>query len=163
MIWGVDLGTRSASIVGLGETLHTASVTCAKNWDRYQELSWIARSVRSQVVLGDTVFVEEPPLAGSRNVRTALQLAQVLGAILSGVGIEAYPVPVSSWKKGTVGSGNATKEDVSDWLSEQHPGYSASCGDDQNLIDATCIALYGQQLLYRARVLGDPDSPLAAR
>jgi len=101
-------------------------------------------------------FIEEP-LVG-RGVRSSLQLAQMAGALIYSLGqrnLGAFTelVPVSRWKGRTVGKGNASKEDVKDWLKSTHPGYAAACGDSQDLIDATCIALYGAEIVAQSRSL----------
>jgi hypothetical protein len=54
---------------------------------------------------------------------------------------------VSSWKKGTIGRGNATKDEVSAWLGEHHPKYARQCRGDQDLTDAAAIYLYGRAAL----------------
>jgi Holliday junction resolvasome RuvABC endonuclease subunit len=102
------------------------------------------------------VFIEEPVLAGRRNVRTTLQQAQLVGALLAATTAftrYVYLVPVGKWKAGTVGSGNASKPDVALWLNGVHPAYSAACGGKQDLIDACCIALYGDQVACLASTL----------
>lgn len=142
-IWGVDLGVRSlyvARIDGSVLTLFSKSYRIHKQ-SRGDELAGL------HAWLGDTlehgpVAIEEPPLAGSRNLRTFLALAQVSGITAAAAGPEAILVPVSSWKKGTVGNGAASKDLVSAWLRRVHPDYHKACAGDQNLIDATCIALY---------------------
>ncbi len=76
-----------------------------------------------------------------------MQLAQTAGALLSAIDSPCYLVPVTSWKKDVVGKGNASKEEVAKWLEEfQNPRYLA-CEGDQNRIDATCIAMYGEAIV----------------
>lgn len=102
------------------------------------------------------VFMEEP-LVG-RGVRASLQLSQMAGAIMYDIGFagksESFMlVPVTRWKQATVGKGNASKEQVKEWLIRQYPVYAAACGDSQDLIDATCIALYGAAVVAQSRSL----------
>lgn len=102
------------------------------------------------------VFIEEPPVAGARNLRTALKLAQAVGAIVASVTgsyTRCYFVPVATWKKATVGKGNATKQEVALWLSRLHPSYAAQCDGSQDLTDACCIARYGIGVVADATVV----------
>lgn len=147
MIWGIDLGVRSIYLSGIKEngSLHTVDLVVAQKMSsRSVELTVLGNSITGIISEEDSAFVEEPPLAGSRNIRTALQLSQLMGAVMACAPGHTYEVPVSSWKKATVGRGNASKEEVAKWLSQEHPQYYQRCSGDQNLVDATCIALYGQ-------------------
>lgn len=147
MIWGVDLGVRSAHLFCVDQP-QTVSVVIPKMTKRGLELRALRHQLSEFITREDVVFVEEPPLAGSRNVRTFAALNQVYAIVLSSTS-EAYSVEVGTWKKQVVGKGNATKEEVSTWLEVDHSAYSALCGDDQNLRDAACIALYGRAVLDR--------------
>ena len=142
-IWGVDLGVRSAYAAGLdGDDLTLACLIQRPNkTSRSHELRLLHEWAITTFAPGDAVYIEEPPLAGSRNLRVFLHLGQVSGVLASAC--EATLVPVSSWKKGTVGNGAASKEHVAAWLRRHHPNHHVRCGGDQNSIDATCIALYG--------------------
>ncbi len=62
-------------------------------------------------------------------------------------------VNVMAWKKDIVGKGNASKDEVAAWLEVHHPDYYEQCHGDQNLVDATCVALYGRLVMDRAEVL----------
>lgn len=148
MIWGADLGVRSVHLFCL-DAPHTVKVDIPKMSTRGLELRALRYGL-AEVIDHDMVFVEEPPLAGRRNIRTFAALHQTYALVLSCTP-EAYSVEVSTWKKEVVGKGNATKDEVSIWLNEQLPDYSALCGDDQNLADAACIAVYGRAVLDRLR------------
>ena len=105
------------------------------------------------------VFCEEPVSAGARNLRTYGQLAMSVGAILSGTTLytpKCYLVPVSKWKMVTVGSGNASKEQVALWLNRVHPSYALDCAGSQDLIDACCIARYGLSVMADSLLLSAP-------
>lgn len=143
-IWGVDLGVRSAYAAGLGDggvLVLDCLLQRPNKISRSRELRLLHEWAHRTFAPDDAVYIEEPPLAGSRNLRVFLHLGQVAGVIASAC--EAVLVPVSSWKKGTVGNGAASKELVASWLSRRHPDLYRQCGGDQNRIDATCIALYG--------------------
>jgi Holliday junction resolvasome RuvABC endonuclease subunit len=146
---GIDVGIRSFAMVHLSESgFHipmTYSVPKGSRWYELQSLSNAAITIANDP--DDICFIEEPPLAGSRNVRTALQLAQTCGALLGVIPVKCYLTSVGEWKKTVVGKGNATKEEVGEFLNAHFPELYELCSKDQNLIDATCIALYGDSIV----------------
>lgn len=154
-IWGVDLGVRSFHAAGLhGQDLTLSEcvlatpkkVSAQGPWERGQELAELARFFRSMLQPWDHVFIEEPPAAGSRNLRTFLKLGQTSGALATAAGMLGASVtfvPVDTWKMTVCGKGGVPKDVVRSVLTERAPGYSAQCQEDQNKVDATCIALFG--------------------
>jgi Holliday junction resolvasome RuvABC endonuclease subunit len=143
-IIGIDLGVRVAHV---STARHCFSVGLKpKQGTRYEEIQCIAQALKTEADTewGSDVYayVEEPVVAGARNLRTSLRMAQVSGAILSVMSGEL--VPVSTWKKAVVGKGNATKDDVRAYLQSQ-PEFKETHGK-QDWIDATCIRLYGAKL-----------------
>jgi len=143
IVWGADLGVRSVYLCKWedGKVDHTF-YNIKKPKDRWKELQEITLMIKN-TIKGDLLFVEEPVVAGVRNLRTSLKIAQNAGAVFAGSGIPATFVPVSSWKKEIVGKGNAKKEEIAEFLKIKHNEMWANCNEDQNLIDATCVALYG--------------------
>jgi Holliday junction resolvasome RuvABC endonuclease subunit len=106
----------------------------------------------------DYVFIEDVLIGNNR--KYSLQLAQSLGAVLSSLGLlsleqplDVHLVNVSTWKKDVVGSGNASKEDVRNYIHEIHSAYAVSCGSDQDRYDAACIGYYGHLIADRAEAL----------
>ena len=103
------------------------------------------------------VFVEHP-LVGRAGAHATIVQAQVQGIVMltsvrfgaSGV----YEVNVQSWKKAVVGHGGANKERVKSWLGEHHSTLSQLAGDDQDLVDAACVSLYGLDVIRRGEKLG---------
>lgn len=98
------------------------------------------------------VWVEEPVVG--KNARGALMQGQVHGvamtaALQSGI-TSVYSVGNTAWKKETVGAGNAPKSRCREWLASEHPELASNCGDDADLVDAACIAVYGRGVLARA-------------
>jgi hypothetical protein len=145
---GIDVSTRHIAIAcprakwarKVHRTVRGSPLTEAA------ELAGLARDAladRFGRLPGLFVFVEAPVLAGARNIQTTVRLAIVTGALGQALGGNARLVPVSSWKKAVVGHGNATKADVAEWLALHEEGLAALCGRDQDLVDATCVALYG--------------------
>lgn len=138
---GVDIGVRSLYIFS-DDGPHRV---VAKKTSREDELSELLQHFRQFVGHGDTVFCEEPPLAGTRNIRTFMSLSQISTIpLLSGA--RCVMVPVATWKKHVVGHGNATKPDVDVWLATNHPCMHAKCAD-QNDVDAACLYLYGRTVI----------------
>lgn len=155
MIAGIDIGVRSFAIVGSDGPEDEPLLyyyELAKGKSRYEELRDVSATIRDLTCDKDVLFVEEPPLAGGRNIRTFAALNQMVGAILSATAAQSYLVPVDSWKKATVGKGGVSKELVAEWLRVHHPGIWAECDGNQNLVDAACIAHYGFRV---ARGAGD--------
>lgn len=154
MIWGIDLGVRSAYLSGLNPESGAwlmAEVTVPQRPVRSLELGALVTRVGEHVREEDEVFIECPPMAGSRNIGTFGALNQVLGALLGRIG--GTPVNVMQWKQAVVGKGNASKDEVRAWLEvHNHQAWFLSAGD-QNSVDAACIALYGEMLISRADAL----------
>lgn len=157
-VWGIDLGVRSVTLVGLRADVDGSpymfyaatwgskppkSVRNAPPETRWNELVSIRSFIDVYIRRDDVLYVEEPPLAGRRDVRTALRLAQVAGAVVATSSAPTFLVEVSTWKKEVVGRGNADKAQVAEWLATNHPNWSRLCDGDQNKVDALCIALYG--------------------
>lgn len=145
-VWGVDIGMRHWHAVRLDEASHS-TYTCIikpkKGENRAKILAALSTELSTVVDGSDDVFIEEPPLAGVRNVRTFKGLAETAGALMARQTGRVEYVEVSTWKKEVCGHGGLSKEGVADWLAKNHPSYLEHCAGDQNLIDATCIALYG--------------------
>ena len=134
-----------------GELKSSTSITLKKG-DRQEELAFLAEWVSSRLIMCDYIVIEEPLIG--RGVRASLQIALTAGAVMSAVHpIKSSFVPVKTWKKEVIGNGNADKEAVRMWLHNADGGYALVCGDDQDRIDASCIALYGAGLLDRASSL----------
>lgn len=174
-VWGVDLGVRGFHAAGLSsrgrlELFSHLGVVRGKVREqdatqRGAELVSLSTSMAGLIAPGDYVFIEEPPLAGARNLRVFLKLAQASAAVAAGAG-EAdaiHFVPVDTWKKGVVGRGGTSKELVAAWLERTYPRYAAQCAGNHNFVDAVALALYGRDCLRgdRSGSLGQPRHDLA--
>lgn len=148
---GVDLDSRSLAISVVNPSSYAATrMTRIIAPDSIHERSAILRFLLVELEhhydwFEDPTYIEAPVLAGARNVQSTIKIAEVYGLALCHVGLwtSVIEVPIASWKKETVGNGNASKEAVDDWLKANHFELWLQCGHDQNLVDATCIALYG--------------------
>ena len=92
----------------------------------------------------------ELPVLGRGGFRSTIVQCFTSGAVqatLYDFGIQTHTANVSSWKKAVVGRGNADKGQVAESLRLRWPAlYTASAGN-QDAYDASCIALFGRQLL----------------
>lgn len=143
-ILGVDIGVKSFTAFSLPNYVITKFD--AIPWARSKQLVDVFTHLQEQLTSDYKVYVEEPPLAGSRNIRTFLRLAEIHATILlaaEGAGTVVHSVPVNTWKLEVCGKGGINKVQVADWLREEDPEIYEYCGTDQNVVDAACIALYG--------------------
>ena len=153
VLGGIDLGLRKAHVFMIHESgeQELFHVDLQRMLRRDMEIKEIHRKIKD-TLSGVTApfFVEEPLVAGARNIRVSLGIAQTAGAVISALRGPAYLVPVSTWKMETVGKGNAKKNEVRSWLFEKKHAYSMACertNSPQDYIDAACIALYGSKVL----------------
>ncbi len=144
-VLGIDIGVRSIHVAAPKSAI-SLSVERTHRGDEIRNLM-----LQYEAYFGGNkktvVFCEEPLVAGRRNLRTALQMAQVVGAVM--LAHPTYLVPVSTWKKEVVGKGNASKEEVHEFLKDK-PGYYYTEGS-QDLVDATCIRMYGLMQLEKTK------------
>lgn len=160
---GIDLGTHKISVAAFvegdsGLTLYDARTHDADpDAPRDQVLNELGRFARDLVhtYQPSSVWVEEVIIGNNR--KYSLQLAEVKGAVLStlamhrrNTGVDIRMVDNKTWKREVIGNGNATKDQVKDYILVTHPAYAALCGDDQDCYDAACIGLYGFTVLERS-------------
>jgi Holliday junction resolvasome RuvABC endonuclease subunit len=167
-LMGVDLGVHKVAVFGWdGDIPFVYARDFAHIVPRALQLHAVADTVHDVASLHDidTVWVEDT-LVGN-NIGYSIALAECKGAVMAGLAMhrDVRLVNVSSWKKAVVGRGNATKDQVKDYIGVSHGPYAPLCGDDQDLYDAACIALYGRQVVERVQQLvepgrlADPDEP----
>jgi len=78
-----------------------------------------------------------------QNAKAALGISQIIGgvkAICARYGIPFISVDNKVWKAGTIGHGNATKEEIMKFAIDNW-GRENMC--NQDICDAACISLYG--------------------
>lgn len=156
----MDLSSRTVALVTMEKNscVDATKITVSdKIRDRHQIAVGITKELRSWYaqMLPDVMYIEEPVVAGARNIRSSLLIAQIAGVVLSVTeGMDrVYFVPVSSWKRATHGSGAADKASVASWLSIYHPDVSHWC-TDQDLVDAACVAFYGLHIERNNQAMG---------
>jgi Holliday junction resolvasome RuvABC endonuclease subunit len=119
-------------------------VKATEHWgeDAVEVRDWLRGALAA--VPADTLWIERPILGGSGNPLAAIRIALTAGlaAGVSTARVEfVFPVV---WKAAVVGDGHAGKPACGHWLARWHPALAAACGTDEDLVDAACIALYGQ-------------------
>lgn len=148
-VWGVDLGVRVvhlAKISGDGE-LSVQTIRADKNV-RWQEILELQLGLQGLFARQDVVFIEEPPMVRSSRVHG--EMHQLAGLVMGEALLaHSFLVNVKAWKRELIGNGNAGKPAIAQWLNDHHAGYSAICAENQDHIDATCVALYGRAVIHR--------------
>ena len=157
MIFGIDPAAKSLAISAWGSGITATYKITTKKDDRWRQILELQSQLNPIIDLWnpDAIFIEEPVVAGAGNIRSTILIAETVGMVLS-CGLPTYLVPVSSWKKKTVGNGNATKQEVAEWIEKELPEYAALCKRDQDLLDAGAIGEYGRQVM---EALGHDDVP----
>lgn len=163
MIYGLDPGVRKLALFGVPYNVGDSSFT---HWEfktpqngRGFEVTHM-RCMLERYLESDPepiIFCEEPVVAGRRNLRTTIQIAETVGMVLA-LEHPVYLVPVSTWKKETTGSGNASKDRVSEWLREEYKQYFAACEGNQDICDAAAMAIYGRGVVARSALGASPRS-----
>jgi Holliday junction resolvasome RuvABC endonuclease subunit len=145
--YGFDVGLRKVSVAVVTDTCqfrNAASYVGKSGEQRSRELRCLYQFVGELgIAPGDRVAVEAPVVAGPRNLRTSLQLAMSIGAVITAIDflVNVQLVEPAKWKTIT-GNGHSTKSAIKDWLTELWPGLAKHCNGSQDLVDAMCIALW---------------------
>jgi hypothetical protein len=159
MIFGVDLGTRRIALSC--PALDFVAVHSVRDTGKHKvELEdagrqlgeWAAAVIGhhyhwEEWVANPPEFYAEHPFAGflpggKRNIRTAIGQGITAGGVLALLPGTCHLIDQSQWKKELIGDGNASKDDIRAWLENSHPALAALCEQDQDAVDATCIALW---------------------
>ena len=153
--WGVDPSTKRVAIAAAGSRPTVRTIEVPSTLRTGARLDWIlgatyglARELAEQCP-PLYVWIEQPAAFG-RQPEPELYYAVgvVQAAIYSALRdiwphpVEVRTIPIGTWKKNSVGKGNATKEDVL-WWSIDH-GYTGTSEDEA---DAWAIAHAGRVLL----------------
>ena len=116
-----------------------------KDWkstdDRRHKLYKDAQTFFAFLPNGSHIFCEEPISAG-KSGKTTVQLGLAAGAIWAAhleFDLFWYWVSISAWKSAVVGNGNASKEQIQEFLRKGGFEYT-----EQDSYDAHCIRRYGE-------------------
>ena len=152
---GVDLGIHKVALASFVDEAFNTTIWQSASDSRAMQLHELAMAVRDTITLWhvDTVWIEDTLIGNNR--KYSLQLTEVRGAVMAALATscEVHLVNVATWKAQVVGDGHASKDAVRDYIHVTHPGYAPVCGDDQDLYDAACIALYGRHIQEQAQDL----------
>lgn len=153
LVVGADLSSRTLAFVD--EERSTKFEVPKKMRERGEILRTLfLMSIEHLHYNGDFYIYVEDPVVGRGGSRATILQSQVQGIVLS-VAVQSgalgvYGVNNKSWKKVVVGNGNASKDEVAQWLEEHEPDLAERAGSDQDLVDASCIHLYGKIMLERS-------------
>lgn len=158
-IIGFDLSSRKIAMMDLGLVPRAKTFAVKKKAARRDELRELEELLHEELekgYLGDWAFIEAP-VVGRGGARPTILQAQVDGIIQAATvryGLRGgYSVNNKTWKREVVGNGNASKAEAAAWLATHHPVLADVAGDDQDLVDAACVALYGEIVIGRGESL----------
>ena len=149
VILGIDPASTKIALVALSEDGKYMSLSNAKLGKSGGEACYNATTVTKKLGKISFAFIESP-VVGRGGVRSTMVQCFTSGAIqavLYEYGIPTQAANVSSWKKSVIGKGNATKEEVAEHLRYRWSALHKSANGNQDLVDASCIALYGQSIV----------------
>lgn len=152
MIFGLDLATRRVAIacpeIGWVWRSDTESARDKRTFKTETEAGVelgrraLAALLTEELASQQNFFLYERPFV-RMNARTAVGQALSAGALIAFLPGSCVQIDNNTWKKDLCGLGSADKDDIRTWLEDCEPSLAALSGSDQDLIDATCIALYG--------------------
>ena len=104
-----------------------------------------------------TIWVEEPTMGRGGPHSTIVQAltSGAAQAALVHLGWDVRMVSVPTWKLNTVGSGNASKDDVREFVEHSWSSAWSVVEGNPDLVDAACICVYGIEIGARAGHLMD--------
>lgn len=154
---GIDLGIRKIAYSYWEDDILKATYASESHAaSRPEELEELADFIYCEVQYArpDYVWVEDN-LVGN-NVKYSIKLAQTMGAVMLRMAelyhicdFNMYTVQPTKWKKEVLGKGNASKDDIREYMYQRDSAYSVLCGNDQDRLDAACIGYYGYQVAKR--------------
>ena len=101
----------------------------------------------------------ELPVLGRGGFRSTMVQCFTSGAVQAAIHerqCPSHPVNVSSWKKAVVGKGNADKRQVAEYLRLRWNAIYTAAAGNQDIYDATAIALYGRRFLASGMASASP-------
>lgn len=144
-IVGVDLGIRKIAWALWEDGILKETWAFESSAEtRQQELREVADTLYSEVLAVEPqyVFIEDTLIGNNR--KYSIKLSQTMGAVLAALADrDVYLVNNTTWKKQVVGSGNAHKNTVRNYIIQRSSAYAVLCGYDQDRFDAACIGYYG--------------------
>lgn len=158
-IWGVDPSSAKLAVV-VGEGTNTRFYVKRLPGGPDKRPLACAEAYKFGVMLAerypDTALVGlERPIVAAKALVGVIPQAMISGAFqaaLSMAGIPVDLIDISLWKKSTTSYGNASKEEVSQFIQENYPDAFEQCWDEQrNRVDQDLLDAYGIWLHSTAR------------
>lgn len=159
IVMGWDLSSKKlACVYSLNDAIgyessllpvHALKGGCSAAAQWVHELCVTLTDQHGPMMLTASAYVEAPIGAARLNIQVMLVQSLINGAVLSALqkwNIPTEHVAPASWKKTTVGKGNADKKAVAAWVLETNPEFHSAVGGDQDLLDAYCINRHGMGL-----------------
>lgn len=154
-IIGVDLGTRRVALAcppagwywradlekAAGRRDYPSEVDAGRELGARARTAFLCSGIS---IVGVDFYYERPLLGRPHgNSRTAIGQGLSAGAVLSQLpGTLCVIENSSTWKKELVGHGSADKGRCRAWLADHQPQIAEVVGEDEDLVDAACIALW---------------------
>jgi hypothetical protein len=150
MIYGIDYGCRRVAVSG-PDLARAALIlpdpkTGTHRLTGPHEVFLVGGFIAATVPQDAAIYIEQPVARhGARvNTGTAIRLSMTVGAVFARHAGPGYVVDQATWKAALLGNGHASKDEIATWLWSESPGDAEACDGDQDLIDATCIRIYGE-------------------
>lgn len=154
---GLDLGTRRVAAacpqLGLAFSLSIDNARMRRDYPSESDAGYAMGRQLAILLMNHTPYIEpgslrfrfERPMA-VMSIKTAIGQAFSAGALLSQLVPYGHATECSNsqWKKELIGHGRADKDTIRAWLASHHPALAEVCGEDQDLVDAHCIALWAE-------------------
>ena len=141
--WGLDVSCKRVAVgkVSSRKTVRWESRDIPQDVRGAQRLARIRRATvelchQSLDLQPRLVLVEDANVGAAANKQLLQAVAVVFEAVFATLRCEVREIPIGTWKKATVGRGNAQKPEVMDFA--RGLGYT---GDSQDEADAVCVAL----------------------
>lgn len=142
---GIDIGKRRLAYSwpywGLVDHIDLGKPGMRRDVELRQLKEWLA----SKMSVGVQLWIDQA-YAGNGAISVAQDLSETISAVLTAMDWMHEPKIIHSgtWKAQIVGNHRAAKDDLRNWLIENHPALAAICRTEDE-IDATIIALYGKR------------------
>jgi Holliday junction resolvasome RuvABC endonuclease subunit len=158
VVIGVDPSSRKlAAVVSIiGQEIDAQPVTRALPQDKpvacLTAYEWMKTLVTEHLDSGPVYVYIELPVFGRGGPGSTIPQAQVNGALQAGAqqaGAIVISVNNSHVKKATVGKGNASKDEITQWVSVVWPELHERIENDQDLHDSAMIYVYGRSDVLR--------------
>lgn len=112
--------------------------------DAAADAQTLADFVRTYVPRSATLWVEKAIVGKSGNRGVAIHMGIANGTVIGAHRGTSHLVLPMVWKAKVVGHGHADKPACGAWLAKHYPQVAEACKDDEDLVDAACVGLYGQ-------------------